>query len=235
MPTTVTQANLLLPPELVTSRAGGGAPPGMARSRRTAPPGRRVLPPGPTASSARHACRNGSSMSVRITCLGWHWYPYRYSKTVDDDDGRPVAPFPTWLGRAREQGGRATRLEPRPAAEACDSLLFEVERGSATSRSVRTRRGTAQLVCRSAPRWACTPTSDEPSDAPVVSVSLGDSCIFRFGTPESRGRPWVDTVLASGDLVVFGGPSRRAYHGVPRLLSRHRRPGAVGSAAGGST
>lgn len=42
--------------------------------------------------------RNGTPMSVQITCLGWHWYPYRYSRTVDDDDGRPVAPFPGWVG-----------------------------------------------------------------------------------------------------------------------------------------
>ncbi|MDQ3826814.1 MAG: alpha-ketoglutarate-dependent dioxygenase AlkB, partial [Actinomycetota bacterium] len=25
---------------------------------------------------------NGSVMSVRTVCLGWHWYPYRYSRTV---------------------------------------------------------------------------------------------------------------------------------------------------------
>ena len=37
-------------------------------------------------------------MSVQIACLGWHWYPYRYSRFVDDGDGRPVPPFPEWLG-----------------------------------------------------------------------------------------------------------------------------------------
>ena len=29
-------------------------------------------------------------MSVRSVCLGWHWYPYVYSKTADDSDGAPV-------------------------------------------------------------------------------------------------------------------------------------------------
>ena len=39
-------------------------------------------------------------MSVKITCLGWHWYPYRYSRTVDDGDGRAVARFLTGSGRS---------------------------------------------------------------------------------------------------------------------------------------
>jgi alkylated DNA repair protein (DNA oxidative demethylase) len=59
---------------------------------------------------------------------------------------------------------------------------------------------------------------DERSDAPVVSLSLGDRAVFRFGNTENRNRPWTDLELASGDLVVFGGPSRFAFHGVPRIL-----------------
>jgi alkylated DNA repair protein (DNA oxidative demethylase) len=58
---------------------------------------------------------------------------------------------------------------------------------------------------------------DERSDAPVVSLS-GDACVFRFGNTESRGRPYTDVELRSGDLFVFGGPSRFAYHRVPKLL-----------------
>jgi alkylated DNA repair protein (DNA oxidative demethylase) len=42
--------------------------------------------------------------------------------------------------------------------------------------------------------------------------------VFRFGNTASRNRPWTDVVLESGDLFVFGGPSRLAYHGVPRTL-----------------
>ncbi|CAL9621161.1 Alpha-ketoglutarate-dependent dioxygenase AlkB [Streptomyces sp. enrichment culture] len=59
--------------------------------------------------------------------------------------------------------------------------------------------------------------SDEKSQAPVVSLSLGDTCVFRFGNPGSRARPYTDVELRSGDLFVFGGPSRLAYHGVPRV------------------
>ena len=59
---------------------------------------------------------------------------------------------------------------------------------------------------------------DERSDAPVVSLSIGDSCVFRFGNTTSRSKPYTDVELRSGDLFVFGGPSRFAYHGVPKIL-----------------
>ncbi len=59
---------------------------------------------------------------------------------------------------------------------------------------------------------------DERTDAPVVSLSLGDRCVFRLGNTETRTRPWTDLELSSGDLLVFGGPARFAYHGVVRTL-----------------
>jgi alkylated DNA repair protein (DNA oxidative demethylase) len=59
---------------------------------------------------------------------------------------------------------------------------------------------------------------DGRSRAPVVSLSIGDSCVFRFGNAESRGQPYRDIRLDSGDLFVFGGPARLAYHGVTKVL-----------------
>jgi alkylated DNA repair protein (DNA oxidative demethylase) len=58
---------------------------------------------------------------------------------------------------------------------------------------------------------------DEHSPAPVVSLSIGDSCTFRFGSTRNRGQPYEDVLLASGDLFVFGGPVRFAYHGVSKV------------------
>ena len=46
---------------------------------------------------------NGSMMSVHTVCLGWHWYPYRYARTVDDGDGSAVKPFPEWLAELGRQ------------------------------------------------------------------------------------------------------------------------------------
>lgn len=53
--------------------------------------------------------------------------------------------------------------------------------------------------------------------APVVSLSLGCSCIFRFGA-STRGGKTQSLELASGDALVLGGPARLTYHGVARIL-----------------
>lgn len=52
--------------------------------------------------------------------------------------------------------------------------------------------------------------------APVVSISLGDTCLFRIGG-YSRKDPTRSFRLASGDAVVLGGEARLAYHGVDRI------------------
>ena len=54
--------------------------------------------------------------------------------------------------------------------------------------------------------------------APVVSLSLGDSCLFRFGGTARRG-PTHSFKLHSGDAMVLGGPARLAFHGVDRILA----------------
>lgn len=53
-------------------------------------------------------------------------------------------------------------------------------------------------------------------DAPVVSISLGDDCLFRVGGPE-RGSSTKSIRLASGDVIVLGGKGRLNYHGVDRI------------------
>ncbi len=58
---------------------------------------------------------------------------------------------------------------------------------------------------------------EEDFAAPVVSLSLGSSCIFRFGG-RTRGGPTQALELASGDAVVLAGDARLAYHGVARII-----------------
>lgn len=57
---------------------------------------------------------------------------------------------------------------------------------------------------------------EQEFQAPVVSVSLGDTCLFRVGGKE-RGDPTMSFKLNSGDVVVLGGEGRLAYHGVDRI------------------
>lgn len=137
----------------------------------------------------------GGTMTARQFGLGWHWYPYGYARTAVDGDGAPVKPMPPWLA---ELGRRAAAEAGQATWEAYDIALVNFYDADA--------------------RMGMHRDSDEKSGAPVVSLSLGDTGVFRFGTPESRARPYRDVELRSGDLVVFGGASRLAYHGVPRIV-----------------
>ncbi|UXN62644.1 alpha-ketoglutarate-dependent dioxygenase AlkB family protein [Phyllobacterium zundukense] len=53
-------------------------------------------------------------------------------------------------------------------------------------------------------------------NAPVVSVSLGDACLFRFGGT-NRNDKTQSIKLSSGDVIVLGGEGRMAFHGVDRI------------------
>lgn len=52
---------------------------------------------------------------------------------------------------------------------------------------------------------------------PVLSVSLGDTAVFRLGGPR-RGDPTASMKLTSGDVCLLAGASRMFHHGVDRIL-----------------
>ncbi len=150
----------------------------------------------------------GGVMSVQTVCLGWHWSPYRYTRTAVDVDGAPVEPFPDWLGDL----GRRALADAYRRPDAGDGYVPDT--ALVNYYDARARMGMHQ-------------DKDERSDQPVVSLSIGDTCTFRFGNTAGRGRPYTDIELLSGDLFVFGGPTRFAFHGVPRV-----RPGTGDPATG---
>ncbi|WP_454748186.1 alpha-ketoglutarate-dependent dioxygenase AlkB family protein [Ciceribacter selenitireducens] len=53
-------------------------------------------------------------------------------------------------------------------------------------------------------------------EAPVVSVSLGNACLFRIGGT-NRKDPTMSMKLTSGDVFVIGGAGRLCFHGVDRI------------------
>ena len=53
-------------------------------------------------------------------------------------------------------------------------------------------------------------------EAPVVSISLGDDCLFRIGGTK-RGGPTRSLRLQSGDVLILESVSRLAYHGVDKI------------------
>ncbi|MFC7307856.1 alpha-ketoglutarate-dependent dioxygenase AlkB family protein [Streptomyces monticola] len=155
----------------------------------------------------------GGQMTARQVCLGRHWYPYGYARTVVDGDGAPVKPFPELLGRlAREAVRAAYGAEAQPVAYGADAPPSAYDTAYDTAYDIALIN-----FYDTEARMGMHRDSDERADAPVVSLSLGDSCLFRLGNTEHRGRPYTDVELRSGDLFVFGGPSRLAYHGVPKV------------------
>jgi alkylated DNA repair protein (DNA oxidative demethylase) len=140
---------------------------------------------------------NGAPFSTQAVCLGWHWYPYRYSRTCDDGDGAPVKPFPERLEHLGSEACRATGFPP----VTYDAAIVNFYDHQAKLGLHQDKYEGDAIAAGS----------------PVVTISLGDTCVFRLGNVHKPTRPYVDIPLASGDLLVFGGEARLAYHGVPRI------------------
>jgi DNA oxidative demethylase len=139
--------------------------------------------------------RSGKPMSVRMTnCgpLGWvtdKERGYRYQST-HPVTGRPWPPMPQMLHDVWQE-----LADYRFPPEAC---LVNYYAGEA-------KMGLHQ------------DKDEEDFAAPVLSVSLGDTGIFRVGG-RSRKDPTENLELKSGDVVVLGGEDRLAYHGIDRVI-----------------
>jgi DNA oxidative demethylase len=143
---------------------------------------------------------SGHLMSVQSVCLGWHWQPYVYSRTADDGDGAPVKPLPSEL---TELARAAVEVAYSPASG--EASVYAPDAAIVNLYSPGARLGLHR-------------DAEEPAEAPVVTISLGDTCVFRLAGVDRRTGPFTDVDLYSGDLLVFGGPSRRIYHGVPKVI-----------------
>jgi alkylated DNA repair protein (DNA oxidative demethylase) len=137
--------------------------------------------------------RTGKPFSVRMTnCgpLGWvsDSEGYRY-QPIHPETGKPWPAIPDQVLRAWEE----LSGYPHPP-DACLINFYEPT----------ARMGLHQ------------DKDEEEFAAPVVSLSLGDTALFRYGGLERRD-PTKSIRLRSGDAIVFGGPARLIYHGIDRL------------------
>ncbi|MCO6391000.1 alpha-ketoglutarate-dependent dioxygenase AlkB [Aliihoeflea aestuarii] len=138
--------------------------------------------------------RTGKEMSVRMTncgALGWvtdKERGYRYQATHPETRNRWPAIPPMLLDLWREEAG----FDADP--QACLVNFYDAD----------AKMGLHQ------------DRDEQEFAAPVVSVSLGDDCLFRIGGRE-RSDPIRSLPLKSGDVVILGGASRLAFHGVDRI------------------
>lgn len=151
---------------------------------------------------------SGHTMSVAMTncgAFGWVTDRLRYRYTaVDPQTGRPWPAMPRLfeeLAHAAAAAGGYAAFGP----DAC--LINRYEAGA---------------------RMSLHQDRDERDfEAPVVSVSLGLPATFLFGGAARGERPR-RMVVESGDVVIWGGPSRLSFHGVAPLRDgSHPLTGAV--------
>ena len=62
--------------------------------------------------------------------------------------------------------------------------------------------------------------NERDDSAPIVSVSLGLPAVFLFGGAQRHDRAQCYR-LEHGDIAVWGGPARFAFHGIPPLADGH--------------
>jgi alkylated DNA repair protein (DNA oxidative demethylase) len=150
--------------------------------------------------------RTGAKMNLRMNCLGHHWsaVTYQYTK-VRDVDGREVAPVPDFLQALARRAVRETDYWHGPGVvpdhDICIVNLYDEAAGKLGVHADNSES-----------------TESLAAGYPVVSLSIGASCVFTIGGP-SRKDPQGAHVLESGDLVLFGRSMRLAYHGVTKVLT----------------
>jgi len=150
----------------------------------------------------------GHAMSVAMTncgALGWvtDRRGYRYAET-DPESDRPWPAMPTLFSSLATRAAAAAGY-PGFAPDSC--LVNRYRPGA--------RMGLHQ------------DRDEQDMRQPIVSVSLGLPATFLFGGARRAGSP-LRLRLESGDLVVWGGPSRLFFHGVDALAEgEHARAGAL--------
>ncbi|MEG2046847.1 MAG: DNA oxidative demethylase AlkB [Comamonas sp.] len=150
---------------------------------------------------------SGLPLSVRMSnCGAFGWVTdaagYRYSPT-HPDTGAPWPAMPDFL-RAQAVAAAAAAGYPGYAPDVC--LINQYQPGA----KMGLHRDADEQD------WA----------APIVSVSLGLPCRFQWGGLE-RSSPVRRFALLHSDVLVWGGATRMAYHGVlPLQVGEHPLLGA---------
>ncbi|PZR30714.1 alpha-ketoglutarate-dependent dioxygenase AlkB [Caulobacter segnis] len=163
-----------------------------------------VLAAAEVAPFARYETPQGKPMSAAMTAFGpLGWVSDRAGYRYADQHPESGQPWPQMPQALLHLWARLGDAETPP-----DSCLVNLYRGDA-------RMGLHQDRDEADPRF------------PVLSVSLGDTAVFRIGGTR-RKDPTRSLRLNSGDVCRLSGPARLAFHGVDRIL-----PGSSSLVPGG--
>jgi len=167
----------------------------------------------------------GTKMHLKMMCLGKNWDPHtsQYGELRPFDGAKPphIPPeFHTLVSNALHDSNALIPHNPLPSISPDICIVnFYSQTG---------RLGLHQ-------------DKDESQDSlrrglPVVSFSIGDSAHFLYGDQRDPDKAQ-KLLLESGDVLIFGGPSRNVFHGVtaikptsaPQFLLQHTnlRPGRL--------
>src|SRR3954470_1034081 len=139
----------------------------------------------------------GHQMSVAMTnCGSFGWVTDRTGYRYDSDDPEAAKPWPPMPSVFRQLAEQAADLAGFGGFSPDACLVNRYQPGA---------------------RMSLHQDRDEQDfGAPIVSVSLGLPATFLFGGLKRSDRPR-RIRLEHGDLVVWGGPARLAFHGVAPL------------------
>lgn len=138
---------------------------------------------------------SGLDFSVKVASIGRKWLPYKYLDIEDE-------PFQFKL-----------EVIARNALNAIEAGIYP-----------HFRPDTAILNYYS-PTAKLSLHQDDSEDAalieagsPIITIALGMSCRARQGNCDNKSQPYRDFIFASGDGWVMGGESRKAFHGVMKIM-----------------
>lgn len=143
---------------------------------------------------------DGTPMKHPIACLGYRWKPYRYFEPLCKVRGEIIL----MAIQALKDAGLEEYLPYMPDTGIVNHFPVGSSLGMHQDKS-------ESRECIEA-------------GSPIVTISLGDTAVFRLGNSSHPGAPHQDFELRSGDLLVMSGFSRLAYHGVLKIIPDTRPP-----------
>jgi len=145
-------------------------------------------------------------MKINQMCLGLHWNArlHKYEETRSDHDNSRVHPLPDLFRQTCARAVEASKaLDPAniPSSSPNSCIVNFYEEGATLGFH----------------RDASESKQNIREGRPVISLSVGSTAEFQYYHGKDGRSSKKTILLESGDVLVFGGPARLMYHGVPKV------------------